>query len=181
MGERRLGGVMGEQEPNKSEIPPSGERQQLNGEREYEAAIDRVVEAAQNRLHIFDVDFTRGGYNSVGRYELLQDFLRRGRGNALVVVLHDTTYFTAYCPRLMNLLRLHSHAVSVYQTTDKARVANDPFVIADEVHYVHRLHRDHPRSILALNDPNEARAIEGRFQEILEASYPAIFATTLGL
>lgn len=172
--------MMVEGDPNES-VTSAGERQLLNGEREYETAIDRVIEAAQNTLHIFDVDFTRGGYGSAKRYELLQDFLRRGAGNALVIVLHDVSYFTAYCSRLMNMLRLYSHAMTVYQTTDRARVANDPFVIADELHYVHRLHRDHARSVFALDDPNEARAIEGRFQEILDASSPAVFATTLGL
>jgi hypothetical protein len=35
--------------------------------------------------------------------------------------------------------------------------------------------------VLALDDPNGAISIEGRFQEILEASHPAVFATTLGL
>ena len=88
---------------------------------------------------------------------------------------------TGHVFEVMNMLRLYSHAMTVYQTTDRARVANDPFVIADELHYVHRLHRDHARSVLALDDPNEARAIEGRFQEILDASSPAVFATTLGL
>lgn len=159
----------------------AGERHLLDGEREYEAAIDRVIQLAQGTLHIFDIDFTRGGYGSAQRYELLQDFLRRRSGNTLTVVLHDVSHFTSHCPRLMSLLRLYSHAMTVYEATDRARVANDPFIIADELHYVHRLHRDHPRSVLALDDPNGARGIKGRFQEILEASYPAVFATTLGL
>lgn len=175
-----MGGVMSEPDPNEG-ITSAGERQLLDGEREYDAAIDRIIQAAQNTLHIFDIDFKRGGYGSAQRYELLQDFLRRSSGNTLAIVLHDVTHFTAHCPRLMNLLRLYSHAMTVYQATDRARVANDPFVIADELHYVHRLHRDHPRSVLALDDPNGARSIEGRFQEILEASHPAVFATTLGL
>jgi hypothetical protein len=179
MGARRLGGMMTEHEPNASVT--ADQRQLLDGEREYEAAIDRVITVAQGTLHIFDIDFTRGNYGSVKRHELLQDFLRRNSKNTLTIVLHDVSHFTAHCPRLINLLRLHSHAMTVYQTTDRARVANDPFVIADELHYVHRLHRDHARSVLALDDPNGARAIEGRFQEILEASHPAVFATTLGL
>lgn len=165
-----------------SEAPALGERRQLlTGEREYETAIDRVIEAAETRLHIFDVDLVRGDYSSAGRYELLLAFLRKHPKNTLVIVLHDVSYMTSRCPRLMNLLRSFSHAVSVYQVDDAGRVANDPFVIADELHFVHRLHRHHPRSVLALHDANSARALEGRFQELLEVSYPAVFATTLGL
>lgn len=158
-----------------------GTRRMLSGEREYEAAIEQVIQAAQASLHIFDVDLAGGGYGSARRCEMLGDFLRKSVKSTLVIVLHDTSHVTAYCPRLLNLLRMHSHAMSIHQTTERARVANDPFVVADDLHYVHRFHRHHARAVLALDDPNGARQIEGRFQELLEASYPAVFATTLGL
>lgn len=153
----------------------------LTGEKDYDAAIDRVIDAAESTLHIFDANLASGGYEAARRYELLSDFLRKSGKNRLVIVLHETDYFTAYCPRLMNLLKIHSHAIAIHKTTEHARAANDPFVIADEVHYVHRFHRDGARSLLALHDPAGARPLEGRFQQLLEASHPAVFATTLGL
>lgn len=153
----------------------------LTGERDYEAAIDQVIEAAQGTLHIFDTDMVSGGYNSLKRAEALQGFLRKSGKNRLVIVLHDTDRITGYCPRLMNLLQLHSHAMTIHQTQEHARVAHDPCVIADEMHYVHRFHRDSARARLAFHDPIGARPLEDRFQELLEASHPAVFATTLGL
>lgn len=153
----------------------------LTGEKDYEAAIDRVIDAAESTLHIFDANLACGGYGTARRYELLSDFLRKHGKNRLVIVLHETDYFTAYCPRLMNLLKTYSHAIAIHKTTEHARIANDPFVIADEVHYVHRFHRDGARFLLALHDPAGARQLEGRFQQLLDASHPAVFATTLGL
>lgn len=153
----------------------------LNGEKDYEAAIDRVIDGAENTLHIFDANLASGGYGTARRYESLSDFLRKGSKNRLVIILHETDFFTAYCPRLMNLLKTHSHAIAIHKTTEHARIANDPFVIADEAHYVHRFHCDGARSLLALHDPAGARQLEGRFQQLLEASHPAVFATTLGL
>lgn len=153
----------------------------LTGEKDYEAAIERVIDGAESTLHIFDTNLASGGYSAARRYEALNDFLRKNGKNRLLIVLHETDYFTAYCPRLMNLLKTHSHAIAVHQTTEHARLANDPFVIADEAHYVHRFHRDGARFLLALHDPVGARQLEGRFQQLLEVSHPAVFATTLGL
>jgi hypothetical protein len=153
----------------------------LNGEAEYEVAIDEVIAQAQHTLHVFDVDLTRGGYSSVKRFEGLRDFLLRGRGNRIVLVLHEIDFLTARCPRLMNLLRTHSHSITIQKTHEHARVASDPFVVADETHYVHRFHHDDARSLLALHDHAGARQLDERFSQLLEASHPAVFATTLGL
>ena len=153
----------------------------LGGEAEYEQAIDEVIGLAQRSLHIFDTDLTMGGYASLKRFEALRSFLLRDRANRLVIVLHEVDFLTARCPRLMNLLRLHSHGITIHKTHEHARVASDPFIVADEAHYVHRFHRDDARSLLALHDHAGARQLEERFGQLLEASHPAVFATTLGL
>lgn len=153
----------------------------LNGEAEYEAAIDEVIAQAQRTLHVFDVDLTHGGYSSPKRFDGLRDFLLRARGNRIVLVLHEIDFMTARCPRLMNLLRTHSHNITIHKTHEHARVASDPFVVADDAHYVHRFHHDDARSLLALHDHAGARQLEERFGQLLEASHPAVFATTLGL
>lgn len=157
------------------------QHRKLGGEAEYEQAIDEVIQLAQRTLHIFDGDLSIGGYSSLKRFEALRDFLLRDRSNRLVIVLHEIDFITARCPRLMNLLRTHSHGVSIYKTHEHARVASDPFIVADEAHYVHRFHSDDARSLLALHDHAGSRQLEERFEQLLEASHPAVFATTLGL
>lgn len=159
----------------------NGQRQMLSGERDYESAIDRVIDSAQHTLHIFDSDLASGGYSSLKRYDALNAFLRKSGKNRLVIILHETEHVSAYCPRIMNLLKSYSHAMAIHKTMEHARIAMDPFVVADDLHYVHRFHRDGTRSLLAINDPAGARQIEERFQQLLEASHPAVFATTLGL
>jgi hypothetical protein len=157
------------------------QRDSLMGEVEYEVAIAEVVARADNTLHIFDTNLALGGYTSLRRFEALRDFLLRSNKNRLVIVLHETGFLTSRCPRLMQLLKSHSHAVSIHETQEHARMAGDPFVIADESYYVHRFHRDGARFLRALHDPAGALELEGRFQQLLESSYPAVFATTLGL
>ncbi len=153
----------------------------IMSEADYESGIDDVILTAQQTIHVFDVDLTKGGYSSLKRFETLRDFLLGGRGRRLELVLHETDFLTARCPRLMNLLRTHSHSMLIHKTHEHARIASDPFIVADGAHYVHRFHRDDARSLLALHDHAGARQLEERFGQLMEASHPAVFATTLGL
>ncbi|HQR61034.1 MAG TPA: hypothetical protein PLH03_06710 [Methylophilaceae bacterium] len=140
-----------------------------------------MIERAQRTLHIFDLDLARGGYAGLGRYNALRDFLLRNHGNRLVIVLHDTDHITRYCPRLMSLLRIFSHSISIHATEDHARSASDPFVIADQAHYVHRFHSSGARFLLALHDHQGASQLEERFGQLVEASQPASAVHNLGL
>jgi hypothetical protein len=156
------------------------EHRRVQGNREYEEAIDIVLARPQRTLRIFDRHLG-SGYNSVQRYELLRDFLQRSRANRLYLVLHDASGLTRDCPRIINLLRQFSHAVTVHETEGQGKRACDPIALADERDYLHRFHYDDTRALLALDDPQGAHGLLQRFQEIWEASVPAVSATTLGL
>ncbi len=162
-------------------IPAKPEYRRLEGPLEYEQAIDAIIQQASHQLRIFDYDLRNQGYNSPHRFELLQNFLLAGRTNHLAIVLHDTRYLDSECPRMMNLIKQFSHAVSVFQTTAEARVASDSFIIADDAHFLHRFHYEHPRAALSLHDKEAALDLIRRFNEIQALSEPAAPATTLGL
>lgn len=162
-------------------IPSVPDYQRLEGPQEFEQAINTIIRQARRQLRIFDYDLRNEGYNSPERFELLQNFLLGSRSNTLIIVLHDTRYLTSECPRMMNLIRQFSHAISIFQTTAEARVATDPFIIADDDHFLHRFHYDHPRAALSLNDKEATLNLVRRFNEILELSEPAAPPTTLGL
>jgi len=155
--------------------------QSLSGEQAYEAAIDTIIQHAERELQIFDADLSRGGYTSLKRYEALRGFLASNRNNRLTIVLHEVDFLSTRCPRLMELLKTYSHAISICQTAEHARAAHDPFMIADLQHYLHRFHVDDARLLLALHDPVGVSSLHERFDQLLEASSPAVFATTLGL
>jgi hypothetical protein len=156
------------------------EHRRLDGSQDYEAAIDVLLSRPQHTLRIFDRQLG-AGYNSVQRCELLRTFLLRSRANRLYIVLHDAGNLARDCPRMLTLLRQFSHAVTVHETEGEGRRACDPVALADERDYLHRFHYDHARALLALDDPQGAHGLLQRFQEIWEASVPAVSATTLGL
>jgi hypothetical protein len=159
-------------------MEPSHQRFDSNAD--YEAALDQVISCARRSLRIFDKTLSRE-YNSVRRYELLRGFLLASRGNRLLIAVHHAEAIRRDCPRLVNLLHQFSHAISVHRTLPAAKRAYDPFMLADEEHYAHRFHYDQPGSVLSLGDLAGGRELYERFEEIWEASTPAVTATTLGL
>ncbi|MFZ5558845.1 MAG: hypothetical protein ACOZDY_19360 [Pseudomonadota bacterium] len=155
--------------------------ERLESIREYVDAIDRVLGFAQCNVRIFDRDLEHLGYNAPGRIELLRAFLLLNRSNRLQVVVHDIAYLEGRCPRMTLLQKQFSHAVQIHQTLEHARHAADPLLLVDDAHYLHRFHMDGSRALLALADPQGAEPLLQRFNEIWDASRPALSATTLGL
>ena len=81
----------------------------------------------------------------------------------------------------MDLLQHFSHSMSIRATLRAAKHVYDPFVIFDGSHYVHRFHHDHLRAAQGTNDVNGAQLLLDRFEEIWEASAPAVSADVSGL
>src|SRR5690606_5627767 len=103
----------------------------LSGERDYEQALDIVINTAERELLIFDQDFSRGAYAGVARYQALRDFLSRDSRNRLSIVLQDVGYFVSRCPRLYGLLSIYGHAMTVHETGEEAKAVRGCFVVAD--------------------------------------------------
>ncbi|MFH0934352.1 MAG: hypothetical protein V1879_04045, partial [Pseudomonadota bacterium] len=57
----------------------------------------------------------------------------------------------------------------------------ESFAVADNTHFVRRYHFDDTRGLLAINDPEGARQLNSRFQEMWGSSHPGASATRLGL
>ena len=145
------------------------------------AAIDELIALARHQILVFDQDLSQTGWNSAARADRLAAFLREVRGRRLDIIVHDTRYLQTACPRLVNLLRIYGHAMAIHQTGDEAKVATDPLVIVDGVHYLHRFHYEQPRAALGISQPELAQPLASRFEEIWATREPGITGTVLGL
>ena len=166
-------------------IPPTigsllKQEQPLTGIRDYQAAIDRILGLTLGRIRIFDRRLGRD-YNSAARIELMRSLLLASKTSQIQIVVHEADNIRTECPRLVVLQRQFGHAVAIHRTQSLARGVYDPFCIADGSHYARRFHYDSPRGVLALNDPEYAGDLVQRYQEIWEASQPAVTGTRLGL
>jgi len=153
---------------------------QLDGNAEWNDALDTLFGRPGRRLRIFDRALGTG-YVGVLRQDLLRNFVLASRSSRIQIVVHDAANLQRDCPRLILLLRQFAYAISINETEPQAKGVYDPFAVMDERDYVHRFHFDDSRGLLGLDDPQNAHGFVQRFEEIWEASAPAISATTLGL
>lgn len=150
------------------------------GKSDYQDYIDEIIGLARHDLRIFEKCLDPA-FNSSERHEALRRFLLSSQRNRLRIVVHDIGNIGRDCPRMLQLLRNFSHATAIHETQPQAKGVYDPFTIADESHSVRRFHFDELRGLYAKNDPVEAHTLVKRFEEIWEASSPAVTPTTLGL
>ena len=144
-------------------------------------AIDALLALAVTRVLVFDRDLADTGWDDARRAENVKAFLRRSRNAELRMILHDTRHLESACPRIVALLRVYGHAMSVWRTGAEARGANDALTIVDGRHALNRYHVDQPRATLFVSMPQAVRPLTERFEEIWATGEPAVGGTTLGL
>jgi hypothetical protein len=154
---------------------------QFDGVTEYIAALDQVCASTRHTLNIFEKDFADIGFNSEARYDTLRHFLLGSPNNRLSLLTHDPQHLIRYCPRMMMLLREFSHSMEILQTPPHMRNVTEPFAVADNSNYVRRYHFDDARGLLAQNDPEGARLLNSRYQEMRQVSHTGATPTRLGL
>ena len=71
--------------------------------------------------------------------------------------------------------------MTVYETNHSAKHVKDCFILADNKHYIKRIHIDQARFKYALNDVEDIKVLESRFKELLEATQDVIAVTKIGL
>lgn len=156
------------------------QEQRLSGLKEYEAAIDRAIALALGRVRIFDRKLGRD-YNEGSRTDALRHLLLNNPATRISIVVHEAENIRTDCPRLVTLQRQFAHAIAIHRTQSLARGVYDPFCVIDGSHYARRFHYNSGRGVLAINDPETASDLVQRFDEIWEASQPAVTGTVLGL
>ena len=157
------------------------QNQILMGEKLYAEAIHLVLANAVHEINIFDQDLSRGDFANLQKYELLKDFLSNNVTSKLTIILQDTLYFQEKCPRLFGLLAIYGHKMAVLETNETAKHAKDCFILADNKHYIKRIHIDQARFKYVLNDESSVEQLTTRFEELLETTHHRVPVTTLGL
>jgi hypothetical protein len=153
----------------------------FDSQADFQAAIDRLLGLDGRELRIFDPDLSALQFNSPERVERLRSFLAGSRTRRIYIAVHDTGHVTRFCPRLMSLLALYNHAIQINRTGEEIRELQDSFVVLDKNHYVRRPVARFFRGAAGINDETEALVMRSRFQEIWNASVPAVSSTATGL
>lgn len=151
------------------------------GERNYESATRLMIECAERELRIFDPDLSRGGYQSLQLHDSLENFLAKDNLNRVTMILHDSQFFYTRCPRLIELMKRYTHAMTIYLTDERGHVAQDAFVLADRGDYLHRFYVDHARFKYVHGDEVAAKPLHERFEQLLDVTSVTLSVSTTGL
>lgn len=71
--------------------------------------------------------------------------------------------------------------MTIYRTGPGAKVATDPLLIIDELHYLHRFHYEQPRAGAGFYCAYETGILLMRFEEIWATGEPGVGGSVLGL
>jgi hypothetical protein len=164
-----------------SEEKPKAEYVRFEGEAEFQQALDRLLAQQGRELRIFDPDLASLRLNSPARIAQLDRFLRASRTHRIQIAVHRTEHLMRSCPRMLELLKLFSHAIQINRTHEEIAGLQDAFMVLDTQHYLRRPVAEFYRGAIGLNDEAEALAMRARFLEIWSASYPGVASTTVGL
>lgn len=143
-------------------------------------AMLHVARQANRQLDLFDPTASDLGLGSVEMGDALAGFLRKPDAR-LRIVVHDTGWLERDCPRLMQLLRYHSHQIAIHRTLPAAHAASDTLFSADAILLLRRYHKDFPRGRIESAESDGISPWLHRFEAIWEASEVAVSFTTLGL
>lgn len=164
--------------PEDNASPPL--RCPLESESDHQTALDEVLMRARRQVFIFDRSLD-ARWDRPQRVEWLRRLCLASPRHLLRIALHDPESMVRNTPRLRALLEPCAHVMAVHRTRDEALRAEDPLVIVDGRHFVHRFHVDLPRGLLVIDDPESAQSRLQRFEQIWAASDPGLSGTTLGL
>ena len=160
---------------------PQAQYAHFESEADFQQAVDRLLAQPGRELRVFDPDLTSMRLNDPQRIELLHKFLLASRTRRIYIVVHQTDWITARCPRMMNLVARFSHAIQINRTHEEIRDIQGSFLVLDARHYVRRPVAEQFRGAIGVDDEAEALTMRTRFLEIWEASFPGVSSTTIGL
>lgn len=148
---------------------------------DYALAIQEILPFLSRRLRIFDEDLVHPGLENPALAEKLRGFLGANRSTSCDIILRNPLAVRDRSPRLMALLGMYSDKLRIFECAPHLLSLNDNFILVDDAHALIRIHRDHARSKLILDDRRECAPYAERFDDLLEECETRIYPTTLGL
>jgi hypothetical protein len=148
---------------------------------EYADAARRILILATRGIRIFDPDLARLGLENQENALFLRRFLTAAPHNTLQIVLRNAEPFRRNSPRLFKLLTDFPCLMQVRECAPQFARLTDAMFLSDDCHALVRIHQDHARSRVIVDNAEACRPYLTRFDEILEEGGTPVGATTLGL
>ncbi|MCL2021070.1 MAG: hypothetical protein FWG81_02965 [Betaproteobacteria bacterium] len=133
---------------------------------DYQVAFAQVLALATAELCIFDDNLEKTGLAELPNMEALRFLLTEHPRASVRIALRDASQLRHRQPRLVQLLRTHSHTLKIQEVSAIHVPRRDCVILADGLHAVARFDLTQPRCKLVLDDGNEVQPYAELFAEI---------------
>ena len=148
---------------------------------DYQAAIDRLLAIAGQKICIYDEDLSYFKLESTLRLAQIRRILHSGHKECLQIILRNADMLRNRSPVLYKLLSDFNCLASAQQSPPELAHLRDCMLIVDDKHALIRFERDLPRSKLLLDEAGELKPYLNRFSELFLAGGERIGMPPLGL
>ena len=147
--------------------------------RDVSTALDELIAKSERTLDVFDRSLALQDWSSRARCEALKVAMmeRRVRVRMLIV---DTQIVSAELPRLMQMLKILGHQMSIMAAPEGAFPASN-FVVADQQHLLFRPNSVRSSGSLYFNNPYKSIGYAHTFEVIWQQGGRRVLPEALGL
>jgi len=156
-------------------------RELITSWNDYQAAIDRLLAMASQKICIYDEDLAQLRLDSENRQNALKRLLHDGRHETLQIAVRNAVPLSRENPLLVELLTTYSHLAAAQQTPPQLAHLRDSMLLVDDKHALIRFEQSQARSKLLIDEAEELRPYLLRFSEIWSEGGEPVRNTALGL
>jgi hypothetical protein len=144
-----------------------------------QAALDALIAAARRRVRLYDTSLRDYAPDSRTRIAALRDFCLGDTGRHVEILVDDTAWIEAHCPRLMALLADFSHCLAI-RTAGEADRPQAGFALGDGDSVLVRPDKFAIAGTFSPADGARAAQLHQQFDALWQRATP-LAATRLGL
>lgn len=148
---------------------------------DHDSNLQKILLLATRDLRVFDADLAKLKLETAENALFLRRFLAASPRNTIRIALRNAEPFRRNSPRLFKLLADFPQTMHVLECAPHLASLTDAMVISDERNALVRIHQDHARSRVIVDDANACRPYLLRFEDIVNEGGTPLGATTLGL
>lgn len=149
--------------------------------KEINEALTKLLAEARHHIAVFAPRFEFPAFEDPAVHEALVRFVHGHPRTGLLMLVGDDVWFMNRNPRLRELCRRYSTFVKARLWASDEPYAQELYVVADGVAYLHQPHVDKPDTAFALGAKGAAHGILRRFSEAWERGEAISGLLTVGL
>lgn len=142
-------------------------------------ATDDLIASAQRTIDVFDQSLALQGWDTRARHDALRTAMIERRVQ-IRILLVDLRQVSSAMPRIMNLLKSHSHQMAILGT-ESASIPGSNFIVADRQQLIFRPNSVQSTGSLDFSNPYKSNTCVETFEVLWQQGGQRVFPEAFGL